>query len=66
MKARQEFEFLTPAEVAAKLRVTTQTVRNLCEGGELADVIRVGRVIRIPRSSFEAFFRSGGTRRRRP
>ncbi|MBX3422251.1 MAG: helix-turn-helix domain-containing protein [Pirellulaceae bacterium] len=35
-------EYLTPAEVAIQLRVTAQTVRSMCDRGELNPHITIG------------------------
>lgn len=46
--------FLTVAEVAGVLRVSTRTVRRLVGGGVLA-CVRVGRSVRISVAALEAF-----------
>jgi excisionase family DNA binding protein len=46
--------FLTVREVAARLRVSTATVYDLCESGGLAHV-RVSNVIRVNEDDFRAF-----------
>jgi excisionase family DNA binding protein len=53
-----EPRFLTPAEAAAELRVSSDTILRLINSG-LLPAIRVSpRVIRIPKPAFESF-RSG-------
>ena len=63
---------LTPAEAAAELRVSTDTVLRLIASGDLAALRVSPRVVRIPAPAF-AVFLSGRTptrrtvvRRRRP
>lgn len=51
-----EPEWYTVQEVAARLRVAVQTVRNLIGRGDLP-AIRVGRVYRIAAEDLEAFIR---------
>lgn len=46
---------LTVNEVADELRVSTQTVRNLCRSGEI-EYIKIGRVIRIEGDSLQNFY----------
>ena len=60
-----EPRFLTPAEAARELRVSTDTVLRLISAGTLPAVRVSPRIIRIPRPAFE-FFRAGRkpTRRR--
>lgn len=48
-------EFITAAEAAEILRVTKQTIYNMCDDGAFGDVVRVGRGIRIPASGFRAY-----------
>lgn len=48
-------EFITAAEAAAILRVTKQTIYNLCDSGAFGPVIRVGRGRRIPAAGFRAY-----------
>jgi excisionase family DNA binding protein len=51
--------FLTVAEVAERLKINAQTVRNWLDRGELP-AIRVGaRRVRIRESDFEAFLAAG-------
>ena len=52
-------EFLTPAEVAKKLKVAKATVYNMVTVGILP-AIRLGRTVRIPCAQFEEFIASGG------
>ncbi len=47
-----EPEMLTVAEVAALLRVSEKSVREWVKSGRLP-AIRIGKVIRIPRSSVQ-------------
>ena len=51
-----EVEFLTVPEVAARLRVSLRTVYSLIERGDL-HAIRVGRLLRVPLVSLEAYLR---------
>ncbi|HEY1974501.1 MAG TPA: helix-turn-helix domain-containing protein [Pseudonocardia sp.] len=53
-------ELLTVAEVSTILRVSTMTIYRLAEAGRLR-TLRVGRSLRIPRSSLDAFLREAGT-----
>jgi excisionase family DNA binding protein len=48
----REESFLTVAEVAERLRLNQQTVRNWIDQGSLR-AVRVGRRVRIRRSDFE-------------
>ena len=57
--------FLTPAEAADELRVSTDTVLRLIESGELAALRVSARVIRIPRPAFEVFQSGRAPGRRR-
>lgn len=50
-------EYLTPEEIAGKLRVDITTVRRWLAAGELPS-IRVGRQYRIEQSAYEAFLKS--------
>lgn len=50
-------DYLTPDEIAAKLRIDITTVRRWLAAGQLPS-IRVGRQYRIERSVFEAFLKS--------
>lgn len=56
--------FITPAEAAAELRVSTDTVLRLIASGALPAIRVSPRIIRIPKPAFE-FFRSGRTPTRR-
>jgi excisionase family DNA binding protein len=56
----ESVELLTVAEVSALLRVSTMTIYRLAEAGRL-QTLRVGRSLRIPRSSLDAFLRDAGT-----
>jgi excisionase family DNA binding protein len=53
-------EFLTVAEVAARLRLNDQTVRNWIDDGKLP-AFRIGRRVRIARSDFDRFVDGGYT-----
>lgn len=48
--------YLTTGDAAARLGVSTPTVRKLLDSGELRG-IRVGRVYRVARKSLEAYER---------
>jgi excisionase family DNA binding protein len=52
-----EEEFLTAAEIAAKLRINQVTVIRWIKSGYLPGAIKVGKYYRIPRSSYEDFLR---------
>jgi excisionase family DNA binding protein len=54
----QERRFLTPAEAADELRVSTDTILRLISSGELPAIRVSPRVIRIPKPAFD-FFREG-------
>lgn len=54
----QERRYLTPAEAAAELRVSTDTILRLIASGALPALRVSPRLIRIPRPAFE-FFRDG-------
>jgi excisionase family DNA binding protein len=59
-----EESYLTVAEVAEKLKLNQQTVRNWIDQGSLP-ALRVGRRVRIKRSDFERILEesyNGGTR----
>ena len=49
--------FLSVPEVAARLHVTSQTVRNWIDQGTLP-AIRVGRHLRYPEDEYEAWLKS--------
>lgn len=57
-----EDPFLTVAEIAERLRVNPQTVRNWIDRGQLR-ALRVGRRVRIRQSDFERFLAAGATGR---
>lgn len=57
--------YLTPAEAADELRVSTDTVRRLIESGELPALRVSARLIRIPRPAFEVFQSGRAPARRR-
>lgn len=61
-----EDSYLTVAEVAEKLKLNQQTVRNWIDQGSLP-AVRVGRRVRIKRSDFERVLADGyrGGRRAR-
>jgi excisionase family DNA binding protein len=50
-------QFLTVAEVAARMRVSKMTVYRLVHGGELPDV-RVGRSFQVPRRAVDDHLRT--------
>ena len=52
-------ELLTVAEVAAMMRVSKMTIYRMIDSEEL-HAIRVGKSIRLPRTSFDAFLRDAG------
>jgi excisionase family DNA binding protein len=56
----QERRYLTPAEAAEELRVSTDTILRLIGSGELPALRVSPRLIRIPRPAFE-YFRDGRT-----
>lgn len=51
-----EVEFLTVAEVAARMRVSKMTVYRLVHGGEL-EAVRVGRSFRVPDEAVQEYLR---------
>lgn len=53
-------EFLTVAEVAEKLKLNQQTIRNWIEQGTLP-ALRVGRRVRIRHSDLDALINGGST-----
>ncbi len=54
----REESFLTVAEVAQRLKLNQQTVRNWIDQGSLP-AVRVGRRVRIKRSDFERILEEG-------
>lgn len=48
-------EFITVAEAAAILRVTKTTIYTLIGLGAFGEIVRIGRVIRIPVAAFRAY-----------
>jgi excisionase family DNA binding protein len=58
-------ELLTVAEIAAKLKMNQQTIRNWIDSRYLP-AIRIGRRVRIKRSDFEALLEASYTDRRQP
>jgi excisionase family DNA binding protein len=56
MTAWSDEEFLTVAEVAARLKLNQQTIRNWIEACTLP-AVRVGRRVRILQSDFDAHSR---------
>lgn len=50
-------EYLTPEEIAAKLRVDISTVRRWIKAGQLP-ALRVGRQYRVEEPAYEAFLKS--------
>jgi excisionase family DNA binding protein len=55
----QEKQFLSPADIAGELSVSTATVLRLIHAGQLPAIRVSERIYRIPRASFEMF--SAGT-----
>jgi len=51
-----QMQFLTVAEVAARMQVSKMTVYRLVHGGELP-AARVGRSFRVPRRAVESHLR---------
>jgi len=51
----QQRRYLTPAEAADELRVSTDTILRLISSGELPAIRVSPRVIRIPKPAFELF-----------
>lgn len=57
----KETEFLTPREVADRLRISEQTVRRLLCGGELPGGVRAGKKAwRISAVALKAYIEGGG------
>ena len=52
-------ELLTVAEVATLMRLSKMTIYRLIDSGQLP-AIRVGRSLRIPKTSVESFLRDAG------
>ena len=61
----EQQRYLTPAEAADALRVSTDSVLRLVSTGELPAIRVSPRVIRIPTPAFEAFAAGRRPRRRR-
>ncbi len=61
----EQRRYLTPAEAAEALRVSTDTVLRLVSSGDLPAIRVSPRVIRIPVPAFEAFAAGRQPRRRR-
>ena len=55
-----EAQFLTIAEVAARMRVSKMTVYRLVHGGELS-AVRVGRSFRVPERAVQDYLRDAYT-----
>ncbi len=55
-----EVHFLTVAEVAALMRVSTMTVYRLVHAGELG-AVRVGRSYRVPEMAVHAYLKDAFT-----
>ncbi len=55
--------FLTVAEIAERMRLNQQTIRNWIDRGELP-AIHVGRSVRIRASEFEQFIAASSSARR--
>ncbi|MDA8202944.1 MAG: helix-turn-helix domain-containing protein [Chloroflexi bacterium] len=60
-----EKQFLSPAEVADELSVSSSTVLRLIHSGDLPAIAVSDRIYRIPRASFE-MFKAGTLRRAEP
>jgi excisionase family DNA binding protein len=60
-----ERRFMTPAEAAKELRVSTDTVLRLISAGTLPAIRVTSRIIRIPTPAFEAFQAGKSPSRRR-
>jgi excisionase family DNA binding protein len=57
----KEAEFLTPREVADRLRISEQTVRRLLCSGELPGGVRAGKKIwRVRAAALKAYIEGGG------
>ena len=54
--AGEQGQFLTVAEVAARMRVSKMTVYRLVHGGEL-EAVRVGRSFRVPEGAVQDYLR---------
>jgi excisionase family DNA binding protein len=54
-----DVRFLTVAEVAEMMRVSSMTVYRMVHAGELP-AVRFGRSYRIPQADVEAMLRTGG------
>ena len=61
----QHSRYLTPAEAAQELRVSTDTILRLIGSGDLVALRVSPRVIRIPRPAFEQFQQGRKPQRRR-
>ena len=61
----QQRRYLTPAEAATELRVSTDTVLRLIAAGDMPALRVSPRVLRIPVPAFQAFQEGRGTERRR-
>lgn len=57
--------YITPAEAADTLRVSSDTVHRLIASGELPALRVSARIVRIPVPAFEAFQAGRATARRR-
>jgi excisionase family DNA binding protein len=64
-RSEPDEEFLTVAEVAEKLKLNQQTVRNWIDQGSLP-ALRVGRRVRIKRSDFDRILEQGYSGRGAP
>lgn len=60
MEPDEPVDLMTVSEVAALLRVSTMTVYRLVDAG-LLRALRVGRSLRLPRSSVLEFLRDADT-----
>jgi excisionase family DNA binding protein len=65
MDPKPDPEYLTPREVAERLKLDPNTVRSLARSG-LLPAIRVGGQYRIPRAAFEAWLHRASTSQAAP
>ena len=64
MEMKTSFRLYTPKEVAAFLKLSPQTIRDLIQSGKL-QAVKIGRKWRVPETSLEALTKIP-TRRGRP
>ena len=65
MNAGFDDEFLTVAQIAERLKLNPQTLRNWIERGDLP-AVRIGRRVRVRRSDLERVLTEGQTARSAP